>query len=145
MQSSLAGRSGRFHEMVSQVEGYFARSNADDFRGDIQNFRAHIAPYGNFYINYWVYHIFGDTMEIPDYSKVLEQFIYTAAEFCLTQTMALVSFVNHGVLDREDYIYMISNISRMMEHNLSFRKELTKRLTDFHAVSAAGLLMMIIA
>lgn len=145
VQSSLEERSGRFQELVCQVREYFAKNNADAFAEHIDKFKEAIAEYENFYINYWVYHIFLDAMIIPDYENVLERFIYTAAEFCLTQTIALVSFVNNGVLDKEEYIYIISNMSRMMEHNHLFREELTKRLDNFHAASAAGVLMMIIA
>ncbi len=143
VQPSLDERSGRFRELVCQVREYFANNNADTFAGQIRKFKEHTAKYRDFYINYWVYHIFMDAMVIPDYDKVLERFIYTAAEFCMIQTIALVSFVNNGILDKEEYIYIISNMSRMMEHSHLFRKELTKRLDNFHAASAAGVLMMI--
>lgn len=137
---------GRFSEICRQVNEYFARNNFHQYIEDMQKFRTYVRDkYHNFYINYWVCRLFADTIAIPDYEKAREKYIYVAAEFCLFQIMAFVTYVNHSNLDREEYIYMISFVSRTLDHSEDFRKNLMKLLKETNIVGIAGLLMMIIS
>lgn len=80
-------------------------------------------------------------MSIPDYSKVRDNFIFACIEFCLMQIIALVSYAQNQTLDQDEYIYIISAVSRM-EH--SSRQKLVKQLRDNNLISNAGLLLLII-
>lgn len=83
--------------------------------------------------------------EIPDYEVAKTKFIYIAAEFCLIQTIALASFVNNDKkLDRNEYIYIISGINRMFDHNANFRQHLTDKLIENNTIRTAGLLLMVL-
>lgn len=128
-------------ELAKQTLNYFEQNNFEQYSHDVTLFKEAIKPYHNFYTNYWVYRIFSETIEIPDYTKVKEKFIYIGIEFCLIQAMALASFVQNQTLDREEYIYIISSISRM-EH--VSRQELVEQLRKNNLLSTAGLLLLII-
>ena len=91
-----------------------------------------------------MYRIFSDTLSIPDYEKVKEKFAYIAVEFAVFQTIALVSFVKNQRLIREEYIYIISCLSRMMEHSVNFMEDLKRQIREKNLASGAGLLLMTI-
>lgn len=111
----------------------------------MKRFTEHVKKYQVFYKNFWVYHIFGDVMAIPDYAEARKRFIYAAAEFCLVQSLAFIQFTINGSLKREEYIYIISSVSRRMEHSARLRTKLMERLNAFNAAGAGGLLLMIIS
>ncbi len=135
----------RFKNMVQQVNAYFLQNDFDQYLADMQRFRVFLRQYDNFYINYWVCRIFSEIIVIPDYEQARDEFIYITAEFCLFQTVAFVLYVNNGTLDREEYIYAISCISRRMEHNSNFHEKLMAQLKENEVVDIVGLLMMTIA
>lgn len=132
-----------FSDLAQQVHQYFYRNDYEQYLTDLNAFREAIKPYNNFHANYWVYRIFAELISIPDYLQVREKFIYIASEFCLIQTVALVSFVQKGVLDRDEYIYITSIISRMLEHAEEIRKQLTEQLKQNNLISTAGLLLLV--
>ncbi len=136
--------SERFMEMIREMNTYFASNDLEQYLKDIQNLKNIQCGYGDFHIRYWVCHIFSDLLSIPEYEKARENFMYIAACFCLAQMMALVVCVNQGTLDRNQYIYIISNISRKMEHNKYFKMQLMNRLDENKINGLAGLLLMII-
>lgn len=147
LQTVLYGQSTleRFSQLIELTNTYFMQSTPEQYLSDIALFRADLQNYASFYTNYWVYRIFSDGLEIPDYQLVKTKFLYIAAEFCLIQTMALASFVNNGrKLNRDEYIYIISCISRRFEHSEGFRRLLTDKLVGNNTISAAGLLLMIL-
>lgn len=133
------------HNCYVNALNYFAYGSPQQYGKDMEKFRRHLKQYQNFYINYWIYHIFEIAVKIPDYSKAKERFIYAAAEFCIIQCLAFVQFTNNGILDRDDYVNMISSVIRITEHDNSVYTELMKRLNALNAVGAGGLLMMIIS
>lgn len=133
-----------FAELLQQAIAYFASAPAETYLADLVSFRAFIKPYGAFYRNYWVYHIFMELVKIPDYKLAQEGMLYIAAEFCLIQTLALTAYASRQKLEQEEYIYIVSVISRIMEHNQNFRKNLIAELHKNQLISAAGLLLMII-
>ena len=141
----IDGESGRWRQLILLTIEYFERAGVERYEKGMERFKEHLAVYKTFYINYWIYRIFQDVMEIPEYGKSKERFIYSTAQFCLIQSIAFVVFARNGFLGREDYIFIISSVSRMMEHNTTVRKDLVAKLNEFHALSPAGLLMMIIA
>ena len=128
-------------ELTKQTFSYFEQNDFDQYSHDVTLFREAIKPYHNFFTNYWVYRIFSEIIEIPDYAQVKEKFIFIGIEFCLIQTMALASFAQNQTLDRDEYIYIISSISRM-EH--SSRQQLVEQLRKNNLLSTAGLLLLII-
>lgn len=131
----------RYSKLVEQARNYFCQNDFEQYSRDVSLFRNAIKSYHNFYTNYWVYRIFSELIEIPDYAKVKEKFIFIGVEFCLIQALALTSFVQNQALDKDEYIYIISSISRM-EHSScqKFMEELHKN----NLISAAGLLLLII-
>ena len=134
---------GRFGSLAQQTYNYLHHTNQEDYLSDLASFRASIQEYHNFYTNYWVYRIFSDFLEIPNYELAKEKLLYIAMEFCCIQTMALVSFSKYKKLNRDEYIYIISSISRM-EHNESFCQQIIAKLYENNIVSVAGLLLMIL-
>ncbi len=133
----------RFSQLIRLTNNYFAQTSFEQYLSDMAAFRSAIQDYTSFYTNYWVYRIFSDSLEIPDYELVKTKFIYIAAEFCLIQTIALASFVNNNKkLNRDEYIYIISCISRTFEHSEAFRRLLTDKLVENNTISDAGLLLM---
>lgn len=136
---------GRFTKILKQSEEYFNRNDLERYLTDMQNFKNCIAEYKNFYVNYWICRMFSELIAIPDYEKVKENLMYTAAEFCLYQTLAMVSFAENGKLDREEYIFIISGVCRMAGREKKVRERLFALLTAADALNDAGLLFMIIA
>lgn len=141
---STQGTYGRFGQLTLQTYDYFHRTNQENYLSDLILFRESIKEYNNFYTNYWVYRIFSDTLVIPNYELSKEKLLYIAMEFCYIQTMALASFANQKKLDRNEYIYIISYISRQLEHNQTLRQQLIGQLNGNNIVNAAGLLLMIL-
>ena len=131
----------KYVELARQTLNYFEQNDFEQYSHDITLFREAIKPYHIFYTNYWVYRIFSEMIEIPDYALVKEKFIFIGIEFCLIQAMALASFAQNQTLDREEYIYIISSISRM-EH--ASRQQLVEQLRKNNLLSTAGLLLLII-
>lgn len=129
-------------QLATQTYNYFQHNNLEEYLSDIALFRTSIQKYNNFYTNYWVYHIFSDILEIPEYELTKEKLLYIALKFCCIQFIALASFSQNKNLDHNEYIYIISCISRIMEHNESFRKRLLAKLHENDLVSVAGLLLM---
>ncbi len=134
----------RFKKMVQQVNAYFLRNDFEQYLADMHRFRVCLRQYDNFYINYWVCRIFSEIIVIPAYEKARDEFIYITAEFCLFQIVAFVLYVNNGTLDREEYIYAISCVSRRMEHNSNFHEKLMAQLKENEVDDIVGLLMMTI-
>lgn len=133
-----------FTELVQQSVDYFSQEYSEQYLSDLQAFKEYnLAVYSNFYTNYWVYRIFSNILSIPEYEKSKKEFVYIAIEFALFQTITLVSFVKKGrIIDEKEYIYIISSLSRMMEHNESFRKKLTFQMVKNNLVNAAGILLL---
>ena len=133
-----------FTELVQQSVDYFNQEYSEQYLSDLQAFKEYsLAVYSNFYTNYWVYRIFSDILSIPEYEKSKKKFVYIAIEFALFQIITLASFVKKGrIIDEKEYIYIISSLSRMMEHNESFRKKLTFQMDKNNLVSAAGVLLL---
>lgn len=136
---------GEYKEMLSDSIQYYQACEYDDYIRHLDAFRNVTAAYEQFYTNYWVSHIFADAMSIPNYEEARSKYIYIAAEFGIIQTIALAIFVKNGMkLSCEEYILIISQICRTMEHGVPFRKKLTELLNQNNAISAAGLLLMIL-
>ncbi len=135
----------RFLGLLQQAGQYFEEKSPEQYASDVKAFKETcLAEYSGFYTNYWVYRIFSDTLSIPDYEKVKEKFAYIAVEFAVFQTIALVSFVKNQRLIREEYIYIISCLSRMMEHSVNFMEDLKRQIREKNLASGAGLLLMTI-
>ena len=135
----------RFHRLVQQAVEYFGREYTEDYEQQLKTFRETVCrEYGKFYTNYWVYRLFCDLISVPEFEKSREKFLYIGVEFALFQTIALVSFIK-GNLAREEYMYIISCLSRLMEHSDSFYQSLTSSIVDNDLVSVAGILLLIIA
>lgn len=136
----------RFNELIQHAIQYFNACSISQYTEDIRKFKDNCCDsYQNFYTNYWICHIFSDLIRIPDYERSKEIIIYYAVEFAFIQTVALVSYVNKGVLDKAEYIYIISCFARAFEHNHSFHNQLMVEIQKNNLVSAAGLLMFIIS
>lgn len=132
----------RFAELVGQAIKYFDEEDIERYVTDAQAFKeVCLTRYSDFYTNYWVYCIFSDTLSLPDYTKAKERFIYIAIEFALFQMITMVSFIKNGRLDQEEYIYIISTLSRIMEHREAFRRELIGKIHESNIVSAVGVLV----
>ncbi len=132
-------------EMVECTESYYSLIEESDYVLHWQLFREATESYKQFYNNYWVCHLFTDSMSIPDYERVKEKILYIAVEFCLIQSVALANFVmNGGELNRDEYILIISRICRTMEHDQKFRESLTLILCENNAISLAGLMLMVL-
>ena len=134
----------RFTKLIILTNEYFSRNNFEKYLKDLDDFRKDTKFLGTFYNNYWVYRIFSDIIVIPDYEQAKEKLLHIAAEFCLIQTFALVSYANKGKFDKDEYIYIISCIGRMMEHNKSIYEKVTTSLKENNAINVAGLLLMIL-
>ena len=135
---------GHFEKLAIQTYVYFTKNDLEKYLSDIIAFRANIKEYTTFYTNYWIYRIFSDILEIPDFNLSKEKMLYIAMEFCCAQAVALASFVNKKKIDRDEYIYIISNISRMMEHHAAFRQYLIEKLNKNNMINAAGFMLMIL-
>lgn len=63
----------------------------------------------------------------------------------MIQMILLADFVKQGGrIDREDYIYIISCISRVAEHSSKFETDLLKHIHEKNLASGAGVLLMTI-
>lgn len=133
----------RLFRLVRQAMAYFEEHDIGQYMSDAQEFKkACLDTYPDFYTNYWVYRIFADTLSVPDYEKSKEKFSYIAIEFALFQTIAMAAFAKRGSLDHEEYIYIISTISRILEHTENFRNVLMNEIHEKKLASAAGILLM---
>ena len=141
---SVTLSSEHYTELVRQTVEYFYQNDFEKYLNDIVSFKTFVQSYNQFYTNYWVYRIFAELIAIPDYSQVKEKFFYIAIELCLIQTIGLVSFVHNGTLDINEYIYIISYVSRRLEHTSSFRQMLTNQLKKNNMISGAGILLLTI-
>ena len=135
----------RFRNITLRVDEYFSQDDYSQYLADMQRFKNYSHLYDNFYINYWVCRISAKMIEIPDFERAREEFIYIAAEFCLFQIAAFVLYAENGALDREEYIYIISCVSRRMDHNNGFKKNLMAQLKDNDVIDIVGLLLMSIS
>lgn len=135
----------RFRNITLRIEEYFSRDDYSQYLSDMQRFKEYLHLYDNFYINYWICRIFTKMIAIPDYERVREEFIYIATEFCLFQIAAFVLYAENGTLTREEYIYIISFVSRRMDHNEGFKKNLMAQLKDNDVIDIVGLLLMSIS
>jgi len=146
MQQYTQAESQRFAKLIRQAELYFSECGMEQYLSDVQAFKENCrAEYGRFYTNYWVYRIFSYMITIPEYEKSKEKFIYTAVEFAMIQMILLADFVKQGGrIDREDYIYIISCISRVAEHSSKFETDLLKHIHEKNLASGAGVLLMTI-
>ena len=145
---NIAGRYDdyeRFHKLVQQALEYFSQDYTEEYQQRMREFQETVCrEYGKFYTNYWVYRLFCDMISVPEFTKSREKFLYIAVEFALFQTIALTSFIK-GTLDREEYIYIISCLSRLMEHSTSFYESITSSIVSNDLVSVAGVLLLTIA
>lgn len=136
---------GKYEDILLTAIKYYETYNYEDYVQHLELFSDAFAEYEKFYTNYWITHIFMDAMEIPEYDKAKNKFIYAAANFCIIQSIALANFVQNGMkLSREDYILIISNVCRTMEHNIKFRDKLAEVLNENNAICIAGLMLMIL-
>lgn len=136
---------GRFGQIVWQAREYFQQNTFEQYLSDMQEFLNAAYPvYHNFYTNYWIYRIFADTLSIPEYEKSKEKFFYIAIEFALNQILYFTSFIKSQHLDQAEYIYIISSLSRIMEHSSVFRKALIEQINENNLANAAGMLMLTI-
>lgn len=135
-----------FNELLQNAVQYMNKNNFDQYKFDCKIFNEIVCcSYQNFYTNYWTYRIFSEVISIPDYEHSREMFIYIAVGFALIQTIALVSYTNNDRLDKNDYIYIISYLDRLLEHHSSFRKQLLTIIAENKLINAAGLLLFIIS
>lgn len=132
-----------FCEMVRQVKDYFALNDLEQYLDDVEKFKSSQDIYRDFHHKYWMYRIFSDLIQVPDFEKSKENFLCIAAGFCLAQVVALVASREKGVLERETYICVLSNISRMMEHNRIFKETVVKQMDENHINGLAGLLLLV--
>lgn len=122
---------------------YFENCNVDKYVEDLAAFREHMKEYAGFYNNYWAYRMFEDFLSFPDFHESKKKFLYIAAQFCLNQAMALAVYEANGrKLEKEEYMLIISHISRVMEHNSVFRKKLTDSMNQNNMISLAGVLLL---
>lgn len=132
-----------FTELIQQSRTYFEKDDFESYQSDLRAFRHYIKSYDTFYTNYWAYHIFSDTVVIPDYNLAKDRFIYAAAEFCLIQSLALAAFAEKKELNKDEYIYIISCVCRRMEHDSNYKKEIIDSLKKNNSINVATLLLMI--
>ena len=132
-----------FNKLVIQTISYFDDSNMETYLTDLHLFHSFTRTYDTFYTNYWIYRIFSEMITIPDYEKAKDNLLCIAAEFCLFQTFALAAYARQK-LDKEEYIYIISYIARMIKHNTHLSANLITRLRENDSISAAGLLTLIL-
>lgn len=130
-----------YARLIQQAVDYFNQTGFEEYLKDITSFKEAVESYNNFYTNYWVYRFFTELTAIPDYSQIKDNFIFICIEFCLIQILALASYSKNNILDRDEYIYIISSVCRK-EH--ASRKGLMGQLRDNNLISNAGLLLMII-
>lgn len=135
---------GRFVKLIEQINEYFNQNDLEKYLTDVEAFKLYCHAYHNFYLNYWVYRLFTEAIAIPDYECVKDRLIYIAAEFCLIQTLALVSYSHTGKLDKDEYVYIVSSIAKLTEHNSVFRESLSTQLTQNNLIGIAGLLLLTI-
>lgn len=132
-----------FLEMVRQVKEYFSRNDLEQYLDDVQKFKRSQSIYQDFHHKYWMYRIFSDLIHVPDFEKAKENYLCIAAGFCLAQIMALVACRKEGTLEKETYICILSNISRMMEHNKTFKETVVRQMDGNHINGLAGLLLLV--
>lgn len=133
----------RFAELIQQAVRYFDADEFERYLSDRKRFEEIcLTEYKDFYINYWVYRIFSEVIAIPDHERSKERFIYIAIGQALFQTIALAAFVKNGRADREEYVYIISCLSRLMEHSGDLRKKLKEKIHECGLASAAGVLLL---
>lgn len=142
---NIHSKTDTFGQIVWQAKEYFQQNTFEQYLSDMQEFLNAAYPvYSNFYTNYWIYRIFSDTLSIPEYEKSKEKFLYIAIEFAINQILCFTSCMKKQRLDREEYIYIISSLSRIMEHNAAFQKALVEQIKENNLASAAGVLMLTI-
>lgn len=134
----------RFAELAHISEQYFNNNDIDNYASDLSAFRSEMLSYDMFITNYWVYRIFSDIISIPDFTKSLENFIYIAVEYCLFQMISLAYYTTNSSIDKDTYIYIISSVSRILEHDKPFGERITNQLKANNLISAAGLLLLCI-
>lgn len=131
----------KYLNLLERTVNYFVQTDFEQYLKDMTSFKEVIKCYNNFYTNYWAYRIFFELMAIPNYSQIRGNFIFACIEFCLMQIISLASYTQNQTLDRDEYIYIISAVSRI-EH--SSREKLVKELHKNNLISNAGLLLLII-
>ncbi len=136
--------SGTFSEQAAQTMEYFSQTTLEKYLSDLDAFRSYMQSYKTFYTNFWVYNIFSNILNIPDYALMKKKLIYIATKFCLIQTVALAIFANNKEVNRNEYIYIISCISRKFEHSSRFRQQLDETLVNNNMISLAGLLLLLL-
>jgi len=131
-----------FSQLAAETCNYFLHTDFKQYMEDLASFRTTAQNYHMFYTNYWVYRIFTEMIRIPDYEHVTENFLYIAAELCLTQLIALATFAHTPTPGQIDYPFITSCINRTFERNSDFRKKTICKLQENDVVNAAGLLLM---
>lgn len=122
---------------------YFEENDVEKYVEDLAAFREHMKKYAGFFNNYWAYRVFEDFLSFPNFHESKTKFLYIAAQFCLTQAIALAVYEANGKkLEKEEYMLIISHISRVMEHSVLFRKKLSKSMNENNMVSLAGILLL---
>lgn len=128
-----------FEKFVS----YFEKTDYQAYLSDLDHFRERMKEYEKFWTKYWTYRMFSGFISLPDFNGVRTNLLYIAAELCLIQAIALANYVNsQRVLTEEEYSLIISKLSRIMEHNKLFHKNLAKNMEEQGVVNLAGLLLM---
>lgn len=136
----------RFIQYIHDAAEYFSKNNTNQYIADLTRFREEFcSSYQNFYTNYWVCRLFSDILSIPEYENSKELFIYFAVGFALIQAISLVYFSNNGKIERDEYIYIITTLDRLLEHNSSFCKLFITEIAQNKLDNAAGLLLFIIS
>lgn len=135
--------SRRFIEMICQMNQYFSENSPERYASDEQKFQTVQSGYYDFHLRYWVYRIFSELIVIPDFDKAKEKFMSIAAGFCVIQSMAQAAYAKKGILERDEYIYIISNMSRKLEHNKVFLTNFNIELEKKGVNSLAGLLLLV--
>lgn len=122
---------------------YFDKASCETYLEDLESFRKDMKAYDKFYTNYWTYRIFEDFLSFPDFMQSKKKLLYIAAEFCLVQAVALGIYAKkEKQLSKEEYILIVSHISRVMEHNNLFRKKLTDTMEENNMINLAGILLL---
>lgn len=136
---SSAPKESGYEKFVS----YFEKTDYQTYLSDLGHFRERMKEYEDFWSKYLTYRMFSEFISLPDFNGARTNLLYIAAEFCLIQAIALANYAdNQGVLTEEEYILIISYLSRIMEHNKSFHTNLAKNMEEQGVVNLAGLLLM---
>ena len=127
--------------LITQALEYFGKTDSEKFRKDMALFKEAMKPYEKFHTNYWVYCIFSDLLSLPDPSKIKENFLFIAIQFCLMQLLSLAAFSQNHTLSKDEYIYIISTVNRL--HH-SIQKKFIDKLQENNLDNNLGILLLIV-